>query len=134
MSKYGVNGSYWKKSVIKDDRKDVVVNKEVVKLDRMIKKEEDEFKKGCKIVVSSRYYGKKVGMKKTGRKALSWNSQKMGCFVDEDGNEAWYRKEGVLSDCEISRREVVKLVSKKILLENNMDIEKFNKEWKNKIK
>jgi len=100
----------------------------------MIKKEDDDFKKGCRVVISSRYYGKKVGMKKTGRKELSWNSQKMGCFVDETGNEAWYRKEGVLSDCEISRREVVKLVSKKILAENNLTIDEFKSQWVNRIK
>ena len=129
-----MNGSYWKKNVVKDDRKDIEVNKEVVELERMIKKEDDDFKKGCRVVISSRYYGKKVGMKKTGRKELSWNSQKMGCFVDETGNEAWYRKEGVLSDCEISRREVVKLVSKKILAENNLTIDEFKSQWVNRIK
>lgn len=135
MSKYGINGSYWKKDDVKEEVvKEVVRDKRVVELSKEIKKESDNFMKGCKTIVGNRYYGKKMGMKKTGSMELYWNKNAMGSFLNEKGDEVWYRKKDKLSKCEKSRRNVVKLTSELILLENNLNVESYSFNLDDRIK
>ena len=58
------------------------IEREVSELDRLL----DEFNKRKRVVIKGNYYGKKVGIKKTGSKVVSgWNSEKIRLIVDKEG-------------------------------------------------
>lgn len=107
MSKYGKNGTAWKKAVCVEREK--VVDKveidddfrnDLCELDREIFRLECSVKARMNTKVKGVYYGKKRGIVRTGRKELYWNIKGM-C-----GNG--------ISELEKDRRELVRLIALKI--------------------
>lgn len=106
MSKYGKNGTAWKKAVCVECEK--VVDKIVIdddfrndmsELDREIFRLECSVKARMNTKVKGVYYGKKRGIVRTGRKELYWNIN--GAFGKG------------ISEVEKDRRELMRLIALK---------------------
>lgn len=107
MSKYGKNGTAWKKSADKvkieidvSIKIDDDFRNDLNELDREIYRLENSVKARMNTKVKGKYYGKKRGIVRTGRKELWWNTTGM-------------LGKGV-SEVEKDRRKLVKLIALKI--------------------